>query len=120
MKAIKIALLLFVFGISGILATHEAFSKNPPGVQPNYMKELNTIVRKTVKSPDFTLTKEEHETVSVTFSLTDEGKIKVEGVDAPTERLQNHVKNQLEGVLCEDVIHEYGIKYKVTIRFRNS
>jgi hypothetical protein len=58
--------------------------------------------------------------ISVTFSLTDEGKIKVEKVIAPSKRLEDYVKEQLSNVFAKDVLHSYNQQFSVKFRFENS
>ena len=106
----------------GAMESHQSFARNPSyfANNPDYMKQLNTIIKESVKYPDFTLNKEERGDISVIFTLTDDGKIKVEKIIAPTKRVEDYVKKQLTDVSAKDVIHPYNQKYKVKFRFENS
>jgi len=118
MKTIKISILLFAMFFIGSLTTQQVYAKKPATDKPAYVEQLNKIVTQTVKYPDFSLTKEERGDISVTFSLTDDGKIKIEKVTAPSERIREYVQNQLNDVSCKDIIHPYGQKYNVSLSFR--
>jgi len=86
----------------------------------NEKQKLNNIIVEAVKYPDFSLSKEERGDITVTFSLTDEGKIKVEKIIAPSKRIEDYVMEQLTDVIAKDVLHSYNQQYSVKFRFENS
>lgn len=121
MKKITISLFLMtlvfvsVLGNQTLIAKNHSFSTS----KSNDMQKLNAVVTQAVKYPNFTLTKEERGDIAVTFSLTDEGKIKVVDVIAPSKRIEDYVKEHLSDVSAKDVLHFYNQQYSVKFRFEN-
>jgi hypothetical protein len=101
------------------MATQTSFARKPSADKPAYMEQLNKVVKESVKYPDFKLNKAERGDIFVTFTLTDDGKIKVEKVEAPSPRVEEYIKAQLSDVPCKDIIHPYNQAYKVKFRFEN-
>ena len=122
MKKITLYLFLMSLIFINVLGTQPLFARDhsTPAFKSNEMRKLNTIIVEAVKYPDFTLSKEEFGNISVTFSLTDKGKIRVEKVIAPSKRLEDYVKEQLSDVNAKDVLHSYNQKYCVKFHFENS
>ena len=104
-----------------VLGTQTLFARDHTisSFNSNEKGKLNTIVKDAVKYPNFTLSKEERGEVSVTFSLTDEGKIKVEQVIAGSKRIEDYVKEQLSNVSAKDVLHFYNQQFSVKFRFES-
>ena len=121
MKKITICLSLLILMFINVLGTRTLFARDHSISTFNSTEKgkLNTIVKDAVKYPNFTLSKEERGEVSVTFSLTDEGKIKVEQVIAGSKRIEDYVKEQLSDVSAKDVLHFYNQQYSVKFRFEN-
>ena len=123
MKKITTYLFLATLIFINVLGTQTLFSRDRSTsvFKANEKQKLNTIIVEAVKYPNFTLNKDEESgDISVTFSLTDEGKIKVEKVIAPSKRLEDYVKEQLTDVFAKDVLHSYNQQYSVKFRFKNS
>jgi hypothetical protein len=118
----KITLPLFFVALIGIgtLLSHTSFAIKPEPTKSSNTQQLNKIIKESVKYPDFKMTKEEKGDITITFSLTDDGKVKVEKIIAGSQRLEDYVKKQLSDVIAKDVIHSYNQLYKVKFRFENS
>ncbi|GEM_PF-1167036 len=121
MKKITICLSLLTLMFINVLGTQTLFARDHTisSFNSNEKGKLNTIVKDAVKYPNFTLSKEERGEVSVTFSLTDEGKIKVEQVIAGSKRIEDYVKEQLSNVSAKDVLHFYNQQFSVKFRFES-
>ena len=118
MKKIKISLMFLALLFVGVLATQTSFARKPAPEKSPDITQLNKLLTKLVQYPDFTLNdKEDDVEIYVTFILGDNGKIKVEKVIAPSQRLEDYVTEKLSGVTANDVIHPYDQHYKVQIRF---
>ena len=122
MKKITICLSLLTLMFINVLGTQTLFARDhsTSAFKSNEKEKLNTIVTDAVKYPNYTLSNEERGEISVTFSLTDEGKIKVEKVVAPSKRLEDYVKEQLSDVFAKDILHTYNQQYSIKFRFENS
>ena len=122
MKKITIYISLMTLLIINVLGTHTLIARDhsTSAFKSNEKKKLNNIIVEAVKYPSFTLSKEERGAIAVTFSLTDEGKIKVEKVVAPSKRIEDYVKEQLSDVSAKDVLHSYNQQFSVTFHFENS
>ena len=121
MKKITVCLSLLTLMFINVLGTQTLFARDhsTSEFKSNEKEKFNTIIKEAVKYPDFTLSKEERGEISVIFSLTDEGKIKVEQVIAPSKRLEDYVKEQLSDVNAKDVLHFYNQQYSVKFRLEN-
>lgn len=121
MKKTIIYTFISVFILSCTLAFQLSYARKPASAlsKPAYIEQLNIIVKDAVKYPGFDLKKEERGDITVTFTLSDDGKIQVEKVTAATERIEKYVKEQLTDVSAKDVLHPYGQKYKVKFSFKN-
>jgi len=121
MKQTTIYISLLTLMFISVPGTYSLFAKDhSASVFKSIEKEkLNTIIVDAVKYPAFSLSKEERGEISVTFSLTDEGMIKVEQVAAPSKRIEDYVKDQLSDVSAKDVLHFYNQKFSVKFRFEN-
>ncbi len=119
MKRTNIYRLTLVLIFALALGSHASYARKPASAfsQPAYVQQLNVIIKDAVKYPGFSLKKEERGDITVTFSLTDDGMVKVEKVSAATIRIEDYVKQQLSDVSAKDVLHPYGQKYKVKFRF---
>ena len=113
-------MLFMVLIVLGTLGTQTSFAakEGSAAAKPEYVKKLNKIVKESIKYPDFTLNKEEFGDITVTFTLTDEGKITVEKITAPSKRIEEYVKEQLSNVNANGIGHPYGMKYAVKFHFR--
>jgi len=122
MKKTTIYLSLLTLLFISIMGMQNLFAKDHSTsvFQSKEKQKLNTIIVEAVKYPDFTLSKDERGAITVTFSLTDDGKIKVERVTASTKRLEDYVKEQLSDVSAKDVLHSYNQQFSVIFRFENS
>jgi hypothetical protein len=122
MKKITIYTFLMTLILINVLGTQTLFAKDSStsAFKSREKQKLSTIIVEAVKYPDFVLNKVELGDISVTFSLTDEGKIKVEKVIAPSKRLEDYVKEQLSNVFAKDVLHSYNQQFSVKFRFENS
>jgi len=122
MKKITIYSFLMTLILINVLGTQTLFAKDSStsAFKSREKQKLSTIIVEAVKYPDFVLNKVELGDISVTFSLTDEGKIKVEKVIAPSKRLEDYVKEQLSNVFAKDVLHSYNQQFSVKFRFENS
>ena len=122
MKKITIYLFLVTLFFINVLGSQTllAGSHSVSAVKSTDTQKLNTIIKEAVKYPDYSLNKEERGAITVTFSLTDEGKIKVEKVVAPSKRLEDYVKEQLSDVFAKDILHTYNQQYSIKFRFENS
>lgn len=85
----------------------------------NEKQKLNAIIVEAVKYPNFTLSKEDRGEITVTFTLTDKGMIKVDKVIASSRRIEDYVKEQLTDVIAKDVLHFYNQQFCVKFRFEN-
>ena len=121
MKKTTIYLSLLTLMFISVLGMQSLFAKDhsTSAFKSNEKQKLNAIIVEAVKYPDFTLSKEDRGEITVTFSLTDEGMIKVEQVIAPSKRLEDYVKEQLSNVSAKDVLHFYNQQYSVKFRFEN-
>ena len=121
MKKSTIYLTLMTLFMINVQGMQSLFAKDhsTSASKSNEKEKLNTVIVKAVKYPDFTLSKEEFGEISVTFTLTDEGKIKVENVIAPSKRLEDYVKEQLSNVIAKDMLHFYNQQFCVKFRFEN-
>jgi hypothetical protein len=121
MKKTAIYISMVTLIILNVLGTQTLVARNSStsAFKSNEMKKLNAIIAEAVKYPDFTLSKEERGEVTVTFSLTDEGKVKVENVIASSRRIEDYVKEQLTDVIAKDVLHFYNQQFCVKFRFEN-
>ena len=119
MKKITICLPLLTLMFISVLGTQTIFARDhsTSAFKSNEKEKLTAIVTDAVKYPNFTLSKEERGEITVTFSLTDEGKIKVEQVVAPSKRIEDYVKEQLSDVNAKDVLHFYNQQFSVKFRF---
>lgn len=118
MKKIKISLIFLALMFVGALAPQTLFARVPAPEKSSDIAQLNKLMKKLVKYPDFTLNdKEDGGAIYVTFTLADDGKIKVEKVTAPSKRLEKYVKEQLSVVTVNDVIHSDNQRYKVQFCF---
>ena len=121
MKKLNISLIFLALILIGALGTKTSFARNASEKNSPDMKQLRKIINNVVISPGFTLNdKEDGREVYVTFILTDDGKIIVEKVTAPSQRLEEYVKVKLSGLIVKDVIHLHNQLYKIKIRFDNS
>lgn len=85
------------------------------------MKQLRKIVRKLLISPGFTLTdNEDNSEIFVTFMFSNNGKLIVNEVTAPSKRLEEYVKKTLSDFTTTDLNLTNNQQYRVEIRFRNS
>ena len=121
MKKITICLPLLTLMFISVLGTQTIFARDhsTSAFKSNEKEKLTAIVTDAVKYPNFTLSKEERGEITVTFSLTDEGKIKVEQVVAPSKRLEDYVKEQISDVNAKDVLHFYNQQFSVKFRLEN-
>jgi hypothetical protein len=118
MRKIKISLMFLALLFVGVLPTKTSFARKPAPEKSPDITQLNKLLTKLVQYPDFTLNdKEDDVEIYVTFMLGDDGKIKIEKVTAPSQRLEDYVTEKLSGVTANYVIHPYDQHYKVQIRF---
>ena len=121
MKKINVCLIFLALIFIGALGTQTSLARNTSIEKTPDVKQLTKIINKLVKYPNFTLNdKEEGGEIYVTFMLTNDGKIKIGKVTAPSQRLEEYVKENLSDVIANNVIHSYNQKYKVKIRFENT
>ena len=121
MKKITIYISLMTLIILNVLGTQTLVARDhsTSAFKSNEKQKLSAIIEEAVKYPDFTLSKENRGEITVTFSLTDEGKIKVENVIASSKRIEEYVKEQLTDVIAKDVLHFYNQQFCVKFRFEN-
>jgi len=108
-------LFISVLGMQNLFAKDHSTSV----FQSKEKQKLNTIIVEAVKYPDFTLSKEDRGEIIVTFTLTDEGIIKVDKVIASSKRIEDYIKDQLTDVIAKDVLHFYNQQFCVKFRFEN-
>jgi hypothetical protein len=120
MKKITLSALFCAILLSGVLVSGTSFARKPSVEQPSYMTQLNKVIKESVKYPQFTLAKDERTDIYITFSLTDEGKVKVEKISGTSQRIEEYIREQLSAVVAKDIIHPYNQMYKVKFRFENS
>jgi len=118
MKKIKISSIFIALLFFGILTSQTSFARKPAPMKSPDVTQLSKLVTKLVEYPDFSLTsKEEDGETYVTFKLADDGKLKIEKVTAPSQRLEDYIKEKLTNVTAENVIHPSDQLYRVKIRF---
>ena len=121
MKKFKISLVVLAVLMTGVLSLQTTYAREPSAAVAKSTKQLNKIIKESVPIPGYQLTgKEEGADVFVTFMLTDIGQIKVLKVTAPSQRLEEYVKEKLSDVTAKDVIHPLNQQYKVRLRFLDS
>ncbi len=121
MKKIKIFIVLCALLITGAMAPQISYARKPSPEKTTDMKQLNKILRNSVQYPDFTLNDQEAGgEIYVIFMLTYDGKIKILKLTAPSQRLEEYVKEKLSDVTANDLINPDGQRYKVKIRFNNN
>ncbi len=106
MKKTTIYLSLLTLMFISVLGMQDLFAKDHSALafKSNEKEKLNNVIVDAVKYPDFTLSKEERGEITVTFTLTDEGMIKVDKVIASSRRIEDYVKEQLTNVIAKDVL----------------
>ena len=107
----------FILAIFGTMIVVSGFAKKPAPMSVPSVKPVETQVKEAVKYPDFKMDKEDHGSVVVTFLLTDDGAIQIEKITAPSEKMENYVREQLSNITLKDVIHPYNQLYKVSLKF---
>jgi hypothetical protein len=121
MKTTRISMILLALLLAGVLSTQVTYARKPASAKTQDMVQLQKIIKKSVKYPDFKLTeKEENGEIFVTFILNDIGKIEIDKIAGPSARVENYVKEKLQDITASDVIHPYNQMYKVKIRFDNN
>jgi hypothetical protein len=101
----------------GLMFSVVAFGKKPAPMYVPSVKGVIEQVKDQVSYPDFKITKEDRGDIQVTFLLTDDGGVQVESITAPSEKMENYVREQLAKVSMKDVIHPYNQLYKMTLKF---
>ncbi len=101
----------------GVIVSVLAFGKKPAPMSVPSVTPVVQQVKEQVKYPDFKLNKEDRGEVHVTFMLTDEGGVQIESITAPSEKIEQYVKDELSKVIMKDVIHPYNQLYKMTLKF---
>jgi flagellar basal body-associated protein FliL len=118
MKKIKIPILFLALLFIGALAPQTLFALKPAAQKSSDIKQLNKLMKKLVKYPDFTLNdKEDGGEIYITFMLANDGQINVEKVTAPSKRLEEYVTKELSVVTANDLIHSNNQRYKVQFHF---
>ena len=117
MKPKYFVLFILALFLAGAIGMQTSFAKKPAPMAVPSVKPVVTQVKESIKYPDFKLAKEDHQPIQVEFLLTDEGDIQIEKLSAPTEKMEQYVREQLSKVNLKSVIHPYNQLYKMTLRF---
>jgi len=118
MKTLKISILFLAFLFIGVFSTQSTYARKPVPQQALDMTQLNKLIKKSIKYPDFTLNdKEDGGEINVIFTLANDGKIKIEKVNAPTQRMEEYVTKELSDLSANYVIHSDNQKYSIKFRF---
>jgi hypothetical protein len=110
-------LIILALFLAGALGTQTSYARKPAPMATPSVKPVVTQVKESIKYPDFTLTKDDHNPIDVTFILTDEGDIQIEKISAPSDKMEQYVRDQLAKVNLKNVIHPYNQLYKMTLKF---
>lgn len=85
------------------------------------MKSLQKTVKALLVSPDFILTeKEDKAEFYLTFRLSDDGKIIIKELNAPSKRLEEYVKEKLSSFVYDGPADIQPHTYRIKLRFQNS
>ena len=117
MKTIKVISSLFIIFLTGSILSMNSYAKNPEKDYPYHAKQVKQILEETVKFPGCSLKKVSHGEAVVTFSISDQGFIEIDGISANCKALENNIREQLTGLYFAGVIHPYNQHYRVKFTF---
>ncbi len=94
-----------------------SYGRKPAPMTVPSVKSVVAQVKESVKYPEFRITREDNGPIEVKFLITEEGTVQVVSLKAPTEKMEQYVRDQLSEVILKDIIHPYNQLYKMTLRF---
>jgi hypothetical protein len=82
--------------------------------------EIQKIIIQSIKYPDFGFKEGLHGDLTITFTVSAEGKIELKNISSQSDKLRDYVKDQLTNITISDVIHHLNQQYKVKLKFNMS
>lgn len=116
-KNIMITMITLVF--LGVIAA--GYGKTPAEKSAiSSAQEVQKIITQSIKYPDDGYKQDLRGDVTITFTLSEDGKILLKNISSKSDKLKDYVIDQLKNITIQDVMHTLDQQFKVKLGFHMS